>query len=73
MPQEILVIRLSQSFADQKGNPDCRRLEEGLDGDLTLYVVTLHDVVPVLMAHFGEAPDGMMILADVSIDHEPWS
>lgn len=36
-------------------------VSQGLDGDLTLQVVQL------LMAHFGESPDGLMIHTDVSI------
>ena len=36
---------------------------QGLDRDLTFHVVQL------LLVHFGESPDGLMILADVSIDH----
>lgn len=36
-------------------------VSQGLDGDLTLHVVQL------LMAHFGESPDGLMIHTDVSI------
>ncbi|MEQ2185030.1 hypothetical protein GOODEAATRI_014017 [Goodea atripinnis] len=38
-------------------------VSQGLDGDLTFHVVQL------LMAHFGESTDGLMIFADVSIHH----
>jgi len=50
-------------FRTKSNHRDVQALfSQGLDGDLTLQVIKL------VMAHFGESTDGLMIHIDVSID-----
>ncbi|KAL7848176.1 hypothetical protein AOLI_G00228940 [Acnodon oligacanthus] len=65
---EIITLDLQECgratveyFRTQLNHRDVQTVvSQGLEGDLTFHVVKL------LLAHFGESPEGLMILADVS-------